>query len=135
MRVVIHPASGGGQLNSSGVLVRLNSALPLSSATVMDAVISPDGSALTLAVLGPLPGQAGPDVVSVVQLPVSGHQRPRFVYRLPQGDSYGFLSADPSGRHFLLGTGTPNGPLAGRIGNGLLIPLRPDPVLVQAMVW
>jgi hypothetical protein len=135
MRVLIHPASGGGQLNSAGVLARLNSALPLSSATVMDAVISPDGSALTLAVLGPLRGQPGPDYMSVVQIPVSGQQRPRFVYRLPQGDSYGFLSADPSGSHFLLGTGTLNGPLAGRIGNGRLIPLRPDPVLVQAMVW
>jgi hypothetical protein len=53
----------------------------------------------------------------------------------PHGDSYGFFSADPSGSHFLLGTGTLNGPLAGRIGNGMLIPLRPDPVVVQAMVW
>jgi len=66
---------------------------------------------------------------------VSGHRRLRFVYRLPRGDSYGFFSADPSGSHFLLGAGTLNGPLAGRIGNGMLIPLRPDPVLVQAMVW
>jgi hypothetical protein len=135
MRVLIHPASGGGQLNSAGVLARLNSALPLSSATVMDAVISPDGSALTLAVLGRLPGQPGPDSISVVQIPVSGHRRLRFVYRLPRGDSYGFFSADPSGSHFLLGTGTLNGPLAGRIANGMLIPLRPDPVIVQAMVW
>jgi hypothetical protein len=135
MRVVVHPASDGGQLNSAGVLARLNSALPLSSATVMDAVISPDGSALTLAVMGPLPGQPGSDFMSVVQVPVSGHRRLRFVYRLPRGDSYGFFSADPSGSHFLLGAGTLNGPLAGRIGNGMLIPLRPDPVLVQAMVW
>ena len=135
MRVVLHPASGGGQLNSAGVLVRLNSVLPLSSATVMDAVISPDGSALTLAVLGPLPGQPGPDFMSVVQTPVSGNWRLRFIYRLPQGDSYGFFSADPAGSHFLLGTGTLNGPLAGRIDNGKLIPLRPGPVIVQAMVW
>ncbi|HEV8219450.1 MAG TPA: hypothetical protein VGQ05_04195 [Streptosporangiaceae bacterium] len=133
MRVVLHPASGGGQLNSAGVLVRLNSVLPLSSATVMDAVISPDGSALTVVVMGTLPGK--PDSVSVVQIPVSGHQRLRFVYRLPRGDSYGFFSADPPGSHFLLGTSTLNGPLAGRIGNGKLIPLRPDPVVVQAMVW
>jgi hypothetical protein len=32
-------------------------------------------------------------------------------------------------------TGTLNGPLAGRIGNGRLIPLRSGPVVVQAMVW
>jgi hypothetical protein len=135
MRVVIHPASGGGQLNSAGVLVRLNSVLPLSSASVMDAVISPDGSTLTAAVMGTLSGNPSPDSVSVVQIPASGQPRLRFVYRLPQGDSYSFFSADPPGSHFLLGTGTQNGPLAGRINNGMLIPLRPDPASVQVMVW
>jgi hypothetical protein len=135
MRVVIHPASGGGQLNSAGVLVQLMSVLPLSFAGVMDAVISPDGSTLTLAVMGTLSGKPSPDSVSVVQIPASGQRRLRLVYRLPQGDSYIFLGADPPGSHFLLGTGTPNGPLAGRIDNGRLIPLRPDPVMVQVMVW
>lgn len=135
MRVLIHPASGGGQLNSAGVLVRLNAVLPQSSASVMDAVISPDGSTLTLAVMGTLSGKPSPDSVSVVQIPASGKPRLRFVYRLPQGDAYSFFSADPPGSHFLLGTGTPNGPLAGRIDNGILTPLRPDPVIVQVMVW
>lgn len=135
MRVLIHPASGGGQLNSAGVLVRLNAVLPQSSASVMDAVISPDGSTLTLAVMGTLSGKPSPDSVSVVQIPASGKPRLRFVYRLPQGDAYSFFSADPPGSHFLLGTGTPNGPLAGRIDNGILTPLRPDPVIVQVMIW
>jgi hypothetical protein len=135
MRVVIHPASGGGQLNSAGVLIRLNSALPLSSASVKDAVISPDGSTLTAAVMGTLSGKPSPDSVSVVQIPASGQPRLRFVYRLPQGDAYSFFSADPPGSHFLLGTGTLDGPLAGRIDNGMLIPLRPDPAIVQVMVW
>jgi len=135
MRVVIHPASGGGQLNSAGVLVQLNAILPLSSASVMDAVISPDGSTLTAAVMGTLSGKGGPDSVSVVQIPASGQPRLRLVYRLPQGDAYSFFSADPPGSHFLLGTGTLNGPLAGRIDNGMLIPLRPDPAIVQVMVW
>ena len=132
MRVVINPDSGGGQLNSARVLVRLNS---VPSAGVMDAVISPDGSTLTLAVMGALSGKPSPDSVSVVQIPVSGQQRLRFVYRLSQGDSFSFFSADPPGSHFLLGTGTPNGPLDGRIDNGRLIPLRPNPVSVQVMVW
>jgi hypothetical protein len=135
MRVVIHPASGGGQLNSAAVLVRLDSVLRLSSASVMDAVISPDGSTLTLAVMGTLSGKPSPDSVSVVQIPASGQRQLRVVYRLPQGDSYSFFSADPPGRHFLIGTGTLNGEFAGRIDNGRLIPLQPDPSIVQVMVW
>jgi hypothetical protein len=135
MRVVNHPASGGGQLNSARVLVRLNSVLRLSLASVMDAVISPDGSTLTLAVMGTLSGNPRPDSMSVVQIPASGQRRLHFVYRLPQGDSFSFFSADPPGRHFLLGTGRPSGPLDGRIDDGRLIPLRPDPVIVQDMVW
>jgi hypothetical protein len=135
LRVVVHPAGGGGELNSSGVLVQLPSVVPLSTAAVMDAMISPDGSTLTLAVVGALPGMPSPGSVSVVQIPASGQRRPRFVYREPQGDAYSFFSADGSGSHFLLGTGTPNGPLNGRIDNGRLIPLKPDPISVQAMVW
>jgi hypothetical protein len=135
MRVIIHPARGGGQLNSAGVLVRLNSVLPLSSAGVMDAVISRDGSTLTLAVMGTLTGKPSPDSVSVVQIPASGQPRLHVLYRLPQGDAYSFFTADPSGSHFLLGTGTLNGPVDGRIDNGRLIPLRPDPTMVQVMVW
>ena len=135
MRVIIRPASSGGQLNSAGVLVDLNSVLRLSSAGVMDAVISPDGSTLALAVMGTLTGKPRPDSVSVVQIPATGQRRLGFVYRLPQGDSFSFFSADPPGSHFLLGTGTPNGLLDGRIDNGRLIPLRPDPSIVQDMVW
>jgi len=135
MRVVIHPASRGGQLNSAAVLIHLSSVLRLSSGGVMGAVISPDGSTLTLAVMGTLSGRPSQDSVSVVQIPASGQRRLRFVYRLPQGDAYSFFSEDPPGSHFLLGTGTPNGLLDGRIDNGRLIPLRPDPVTVQDMVW
>jgi hypothetical protein len=135
MRVIVNPGSGGGQLNSAGLLIDLDSALRSSNAGVMAAVVSPDGSTLALAVMGTLTGKPSPDSVSVVQIPASGHGRLHFVYRLPQGDAFSFFSADPAGSHFLLGTGTPNGPLAGRINDGRLIPLRPDPVTVQVMVW
>jgi hypothetical protein len=135
MRVVIHPASAGGQLNNAEVLVQLNSVLRLSSAGVMAAVISPDGSRLTLAVMGALSGRPSPDSVSVVQVPANGQRLLRFVCRLPEADSFSFFAADPSGSHFLLGTGTPTGPLAGRINNGSLLPLRPDPVSVASMAW
>jgi hypothetical protein len=135
VRFVPNPATGGGQLNSSRLLVQLNSVLRLSSATVMDAVISPSGSRLTLSVMGALRGAPTPESVSVVQIPASGERQLRFVYRLGEADAYSFFSADPSGGHFLLGTGTPNGPLNGRIANGALILLKPSPTLVEAMVW
>jgi hypothetical protein len=135
LRVILHPGSGGGQLNSAGLLVQLNSVLRSPAVSVADAVISPDGSTLTLAVMGPLAGQPGQDSVSIVQVPASGQGAARFVYRLAQANSFSFFSADPSGSHFLLGTGTLNGPVAGRIDNGRLIPLQPGPVSVQAMVW
>jgi len=135
MRVVIHPGSGGGQLNSAGLLVPLDSVVRASSAAVVAAVISPDGATLTLAVTGTLSGKPSPYSVSVVQIPATGQGRLRFIYSLPQGDSYSFFAADPSGSHFVLGTGTPNGPLDGWIDNGRLIPLGPDPVSVQSIAW
>jgi hypothetical protein len=135
MRVVQNPATGGGQLNSSRLLVRLNSVLRLSAATVMAAVISPDGTRLTLAITGALSGTLTAVSFSVVQIPANGGGRPRFVYRLQRGDEYSFFSADPSGGHFLVGTGTPNGPLDGRIVHGRLIPLEPAPAVVDEMVW
>src|SRR5262249_8676787 len=116
------------------LLVDLSSVLRRPSATVMDAVITPDGSALTLVVMGTLSGPARVTSLSVVQIPVSGQRQLHFIYRLPQGDSFSFFSADPTGKHFLLGTGTPpNGPLDGRIHNGRLIPLGPNPTIVLAM--
>lgn len=136
MRAVSNPASGGGQLNSARVLVRLYTVLRLSSATVMDSVISPDGSTLTLAVIGTLTGPQRIDSVSIVQVPATGQRRLRFIYRNANDNSYSFLSADASGRHFLLGTGTPQiGPICGRIDNGKLIPLKPNPTTVVSEVW
>jgi hypothetical protein len=136
MRVISHPGNGGGQLNSAPVLVRLYAVLRLSSATVMDGVISPDGSALTLAVMGALTGQPRLDTVSIVQIPATGQRKLRFIYRNSNGDSYSFFSADSSGRHFLLGIGSPQlGPVNGRIDNGRLIPLRPGANTVLSMVW
>jgi hypothetical protein len=136
VRLIDHPANGG-RLNSARLLVRLSSVLNLSAATVMAAVISPDGSTLTLAVGGNLSGKPLPDSVSIVQVPAAGHGRHRLVYRLAAGDGYGYtyFSADPSVRHFLLGAGTQSQIVQGRIAHGRLIQLKPAAFTVDAAVW
>jgi hypothetical protein len=136
VRVAV-PAASGGQLNNTHVLVPLYSIVRLSAAGVLDAVISPDGSTLTMVIGGNLAGRPLPDSVSVVQIPTSGKVRLRTVYRMVTGNgySYVFFSADASGRHFLLGAGDGNGPVNGWINHGRLIPLPPDPTTIDSMVW
>ncbi|MGN6680414.1 MAG: hypothetical protein ACTHKL_21845 [Streptosporangiaceae bacterium] len=136
VRVIENPASGGN-LNSARLLVRLSSVLNLSAATVMAAVISPDGSTLTLAIGGNLAGKRLPDSVSIVQVPATGDGRIRLVYRLAAGDGYGYsyFSADPSVRHFLLGASSMSQVVQGRIAHGRLIRLRPAAFTVDSAVW
>jgi hypothetical protein len=130
---VVNPVASG-ELNNSRVLVRLSSVLRLSAATPVAGLISPDGSTLTLEVVG----NTSTGSVSVVQVPVSGGRRVHVIYRLLAGSGgyeYSFFSADPSGRHFLIGAGGLNGIRAGRIDHGRLIPLKPAGYLVAFEVW
>ncbi len=136
VRVAV-PAVGGGQLNNTRVLLPLYSILRLSVASVLDAVLSPDGSTLTIVIGGSLSGRPLPDSVSVLQIPAVGKVRLRTIYRMATGNgySYVFFSADASSRHFLLGAGDGNGPVSGWINHGRLIQLPPDPATVNSMVW
>lgn len=133
---VVNPAVNG-QLNNSRVLIRLSSVLRLSAAAAVAAVISPDGSTLTLEVVGNLSGRPLPQSVSVVQVPITGHRRLRFIYQLvADNGSYGysFFSADPATRHFLIGVGLDE-MIAGRIDDRRLIPLKPAGYQVAFEVW
>ena len=134
---VASPAAAGGQLNEARVLVRLTSVLNLSAASVLDAVVGPDGSTVTLAIGGNLSGRRLPDAVSIVQVSATGQEPPRTVYRMMTGNGYGFtfFSADPSVRHLLLGAGGASGPVAGRIGGRHLVPLKPGDYTVDFMAW
>jgi hypothetical protein len=134
---VASPAAAGGQLNSARVLIRLSPVLRLSAASVMGNLISPDGSTVTLAIVGNLSGKPPLDSVYVVQLPSTGPRRPRFIFRKTFGSDaqFSFFSADPSGRHFLLGTGNLAQGLSGRIDHGKLTLLKPTADIVEFMVW
>jgi hypothetical protein len=133
---VANPAVSG-ELNNSRVLFRLSSILQPSAASAVAAVISPGGSTLTLEVVGNLSGRPSPQSVSVVQVPIAGHRRLHFIYRLNAGNGgygYSFFSADPAVRHFLIGVGL-NEIIAGRIDDGRLIPLKPAGDQVAFEVW
>jgi hypothetical protein len=134
---VASPAAAGGQLNSTPVLIRLSPVLRRSAAAVMGSLISPDGSTVTLAIVGNLSGGPQLNTVAIVQLPSIGPRRPRFIYRKTFGSAaqFSFFTADPSGRHFLLGTGTLALNLNGRIDHGKLTPLKPAADIVDFMVW
>jgi hypothetical protein len=134
---VASPAAAGGQLNNARVLIRLSPVVRLSAATVMGNLISPDGSTVTLAIVGNLSGKPPLDSVNVVQLPSTGPGQPRVTFRETFGSDaqFAFFTADPSGRHFLLGTGSLAGALNGRIDHGKLTPLKPTSDIVDFMVW
>jgi len=136
VRVIDHPATGG-ELNGTRVLAQLSSSLNLTAASVMNAVISPDGSTLTLSIVGNLAGRAQPDTVSVLRIPAAGRGKHRLVFRMVTGNGYQYtyFSADPSVRHFLLGSGPLSHMTQGRIDDGKLIPLKPAAFTVISAVW
>jgi hypothetical protein len=118
----LSPASEGGQLESSRVLLRGH---PASWGYTEEVVVTPDGSALTVVRVNS-PGR-GPESVSVVQVsPVTG-QTIRVLYRVITGNGfmYRFLSSDPSGRYLLLNAGPTTGTVNGWIDHGRLVPLTP----------
>ncbi len=124
----VSPADRGGQLSSSRLLMKQAWIMRLSAGYINDAVISPDGSTLTLAVVsGPARPQAQSSV-SVQQVPTSTGRHPTILYRMLTGSgfTYQFFSSDPSGRYLILDAGPARGALAnGWIDHGSLVPLAP----------
>jgi hypothetical protein len=104
----------------------------LSQGYIEDAVITPDGGALTLAI-----GRSGPGTdagsVSVVQYSASTGHRLRVVYLRHTGNgfSYGAFAADASGTHFIFDGGGRNG----WIDHGRLIPLPAGHLTVLWEAW
>jgi hypothetical protein len=120
---------GGGRL-SAGSLLLSESA---QRSYMVQELLSPDGKALTIAVLGPPyleTGQQTPQVLQVSQVPLAGG-RPRLLYRgAVDGHIYVFLGSDSSGRHLLL-AGAGNG----WIDHGRLRPLPPQGGVVSTDAW
>ncbi len=120
----------GGGLLSAGSLLLSESA---QRSYMVQALLSPDGKALTIAVLGPPyleTGQQTPQVLQVSRVPLAGG-RPRLLYRgAVDGHVFVFLGSDSSGRHLLL-AGAGNG----WIDHGRLRPLPPQGGVVSTDAW
>jgi hypothetical protein len=131
---VLSPADSGGQVSHSRLLVKQSSIMRLAVGYINDAVISQDGSLVTVAEVGWPAGD-----VSIAQVSAATGKQVRFVFRLHTGSgfSYRAFAADPSVRHFILVAGPAGGPISnGWIDHGRLISLKPrDGTNVSWEVW
>jgi hypothetical protein len=131
----LSPAASGGELDSGRLLLR-ESALRGASADYLNgAVISPDGSALTVVIM-----HSGPQVDStlVVQFSAATGRQTRTLYQVGTGSGFSYqgFGSDPSGRYLLLDVGPSSGAVNGWIYHGQLVPLpSPDGDNVFYETW
>jgi hypothetical protein len=120
------PAALGGSLESGRVLL-LKGALRPAGTSLSDALISPDGTAMT-AVLNTCP-RHGTCGLSVARISVSTGQVQRVLYHASGTAFQGFFSqffvSDPTGRYLILAGGRGKSQVNGWIDHGRLVPLRP----------
>ncbi len=135
---VVSPAAQGGSLASSRLLLRQSSLAPLGTSYLDGAIISPDGSHVTVLVMNTPAGGPPINTISVVQVSATTGRQTGVSFRMDTGSgfSYRLFGADPSGRHLLLDAGPPSGAVNGWIDRGQLIPLTPrDGDNVFAEAW
>jgi hypothetical protein len=135
--------SGGGTLDSGRLLLAQSPRFPY----IVQALISPDGSTITAAVLtGPVK-TAGlirdmtPEVVSVEQISLASGQQLRVLYRRDMGrtttmsiPAFVALSPDSAGQHWMLNIGVGAG-VHGWIVDGRLAPLQPANGRIADEAW
>ena len=128
-------SSHGGQVSHSRLLVKQSALMRLAIGYINDAVVSQDGSLIT--VLEVVDWPAG--YVSVVQVSAATGKQTGVVYRMHTGEGFSYqdFSADPSVRYFTLAAGRSRGPIKnGWIDHGRLISLWPrDGSYVAWEVW
>jgi len=129
----VRPASRGGQLRHSRVIMLQSQLQGLSRGFINNAVITPDGSAVTVF----SQHSAQTSTVSVLQVSAATGRQVRLLYRVNtgRGFSYQFFNVDPSGRHMILATGTSRNPVNGWIDHGHLVRLEPAGSNVFFEAW
>jgi len=130
----LSPPADGGSLNAGHKL--LDTAEAGTSRFITDAVVSADGSTLTLVTVN-VPPKPQPSTVTVSQTSTGSHAQ-RVIYQT-QGSSGlepdVFLSADASGRQFLITAGPVANRSNGWIHDGKLIELKPPGAQVFYEAW
>jgi hypothetical protein len=130
----VSPASAGGELINSRLLFRSSDLHGQSTGYVNDAVLSPDGSTLNVAVVGS--GRSG-SLVSVLRVSATTGKQLRVLYRVDTGNgmSYQYFSQDPTGRYMMLDAGPSSQTHNGWIYHHRLVrmtPYKSDNVRLQA---
>ena len=122
----ISPASAGGQLDSSHLLLPLSALATHPGDSVNDVVINPGGATLAAAIVHS-GRRLGSDSVSVVKYSTLNGRQLHVLYYMRTGNGffYRFLSADPTGRYLIFNAGRTSGTLNGWIDHGRLITLTP----------
>lgn len=122
----VSPAGQGGNLSSSRLLLRQSALVRLATGYIDGAVISPDGSSVTVVEMN-TPGRSADNIVSVVQVSATTGRLLSVRYHVDTGNGflYQYFSSDPSGRYLLLDAGPTSGTVNGWIDNGRLVQLTP----------
>lgn len=121
-------AGPGGQLGQGKILLRQSAIMPTSLDYINDAVISLDGSTLTLTEVGS--GRSADSVfVEVLAVSAQNSKNRRVIFKMNTGNSFSYrcFSADPFRRHFILDAGPGSDSRNGWIYRGRLVPLKPTP--------
>ena len=120
----LRPPAEDGSLNPGQTL--LDTAEAGTSRVITDAVTSADGSTLTFVIVN-VPAKPQPSTVTVSQTPMGSHAQ-RVIYQTRGSTGLEpdvFLSADASGRQFLITAGPAANPANGWIHDGKLIKEKP----------
>jgi len=122
----VSPAGQGGNLGNSRLLLRQSALVPLATGYIDGAVISPDGSSVTVVEMN-TPGGSPDNIISVVQVSAATGRQLSVRYHVDTGNgfSYRFFGSDPSGRYLLLDAGPASGTVNGWIDDGRLVQLTP----------
>lgn len=122
----VSPASGGGSLSSSRLIMRQSQITSLREGYINDVSVTPDGRSLIVAVVsGGVRINGG--FVAVDRVSAATGRRTSQLFRMKTGNgfSYRFVSVDPSGRYVLFDAGTTRVDVNGWIDHGRLVRLRP----------
>jgi hypothetical protein len=132
--LALSPAAKGGEVSSGRVIFTQSQVGRPSDTFINDAYLAPNGSTVTLSLLGDGPP---PDSVSVVQVSAATGKPLRVLYRLGTGNgfSYGFVHTDGSGRFVLFNAGPTKGEVFGWINQGKLVKLKPGGASLFDGAW
>jgi hypothetical protein len=122
----VSPAGQGGNLSNSRLLLRQSALVRLATGYIDGAVISPDGSSVTVLEMNAPSGSAD-NIMSVVQVSAATGRQLSVRYQMDTGNGFfcRFFSSDPSGRYLLLDAGPTSGTVNGWIDHGRLVQLTP----------